>query len=38
MFLFSVLLRSLFITIQGSYDMVVVVWTIRNLYQREEGG
>ena len=33
MFLFSFLLRSLTITIQGTYDIVDKVWKIRNLYQ-----
>ena len=31
-------LRSLFITLQGTYDIVDMVWKIRNLYQREKGG
>ena len=32
--IFLLILRSLLITIQGTYDMVGLAWTIRNLYQR----
>ena len=32
--MFLLILRSLLITIQGTYVMVGMTWTIRNLYQR----
>ena len=36
--MFLLILRSLLITIQGTYDIVDKVWKIRNLYQRKKDG